>query len=736
MPYLISRNTILIILISLMIIPCHTVDTNEGSVLQSDEHDKSRDFNGISSFVEDGVDKEKMEMRKKRQILDKCIDTSEQETGITTCPLGTSLYPDRFDCCIDCPRNGTGSDCELSSCNVVLTCSSAFYGAPSSLELGKSKIRFLSEDVFHGLSGIMSLNLYENTITALPEYVFRDLYQLRLLDLGTNNITDLPPKVFKGLGYLGYLDLSKNNIASLHSTIFYDLVELRTLFLQHNKLAVIQHNVFSRLSKLTELHLQNNVIMVLHESTFICMAIDLDGQSQGTLTNETLLQTTMILQNLQQLDLSHNQLKHLPKLPSSLTDLSIVGNKIEVQEKMFENLNSLGTLHTDTPFMCCVKPASVDDGNCFETNLPLWECTFKPEKCKPKGDPLSSCSALVRSSVLRVCLWIIGMCALIGNLFVIIYRLFLDRDTLTKNYSLFTLNLALSDLLMGIYLLIIGIFDAYYNGVYAWNDHIWRTSILCATAGVLASVSSEMSTFVILMVTLDRLIVIMFPLSRLSKFNITWKHALVVSLSLWVVAITLAVIPVFAVQSYFKGKFYSQSGVCLALPLTADEIPGTGYSFAIFVCLNSIFFAVVFAGQICIFVSLKRSGRRMASTQNRQREMTVAVTLFFVVMSDFCCWFPIGIMGVLSRCGIRIPSDVYAWVMVFVLPINAAINPLLYTGTAVWRIRRKFQSKCTRDHTIQCVSVHPLPFRTFLVARALAIRNTPQVTVFDPISTQ
>ncbi|XP_033752655.1 G-protein coupled receptor GRL101-like [Pecten maximus] len=473
----------------------------------------------------------------------------------------------------------------------------------------------------------------------------------------------------------------------LHNNLFSDMVNLYSLFLGHNKITVIHRYAFNGLSKLKELHLQNNGIAVLHDNVFTVPT----GQRQLVMNNGSSQPTSTSLLNLDTLDLSNNFLTHLPNLPSSLSYLNVMGNKLEVLEKMFKGLDILENINTDTPFMCCVKPASVNDDSCFETDLPLWECIYSPEKCKPKGDAISSCFALVGSTALRVCLWIIGMSALVGNIFVIIYRLFLDRENITKSYSLFTLNLAISDLLMGVYLLIIGIFDAYYDGVYAWNDQKWRNSALCTTAGVLSSVSSEMSTFVILMVTVDRLIVIMFPLSRLSRLSMTWKHALIISMTFWIVSITLAVIPIFAVQSYFKGEFYSQSGVCLALPLTGDEHPGTGYSFAVFVCLNSIFFVVIFVGQICIFISLKRSGRRMASTQNRKREMTVAITLFFVVLSDFCCWFPIGVMGVLSRYGVKIPDEVYAWVMVFVLPINAAINPFLYTATAIWRMRQKLR---------------------------------------------
>ena len=33
--------------------------------------------------------------------------------------------------------------------------------------------------------------------------------------------------------------------------------------------------------------------------------------------------------------------------------------------------------------------------------------------------------------------------------------------------------------------------------------------------------------------------------------------------------------------------------------------------------------------------------------------------------------------------GFAIPNDVYAWTAVFILPINSAINPFLYTISAI-----------------------------------------------------
>ncbi|XP_033753172.1 G-protein coupled receptor GRL101-like [Pecten maximus] len=660
---------------------------------------KNRDFNkNTEHFVKFVVDRkyENREKRVKRQVLKECPQRRLRDMENNSCPPETSRQLVKYECCIHCLDSETGGGCEPYDCTAIHACSSVQeplldVNKDDSLFNGLTKVNYLNltyknitvlpDNVFYGLSDLASCSLSLNRIRVLPHNVFSGLSKLTYLDLSGNIIQDLPHNVFSGLSKLSYLDLSFNTIHNLPHNVFSGLSNLAYLDLSFNTIQDLPHNVFHGLSNLTYLNLSNNNIGDFPHDIFNGL-YDLTHLILGD--NEIAVLPFDIFN-----DLSNNALTQLPRLPSNLSYLNIVGNNLRVTEHMFEGLDNLDKLFTDVPFMCCVKPPSVEDNNCRETKNPLWMCIWDPDLCKSEGDAISSCFALIGSTVLRVCLWLIGIFALIGNLIVISYRLFLDRENITKSYSIFTLNLAISDLLMGIYLLIIAVVDVYYNNIYAWNDYDWRNSMLCTMAGVLSNVSSEMSTFLVLLVTIDRLIVIISPLSRLTRWSISWKLTLLVSVSLWIVSITIAVIPIVAMQSYFKGEFYSQSGVCLALPLTGDERPGTDYSFAVFVCLNSIIFAVIFIGQICICKSLRRSGRCITSSQSRQRERTVATTLFFVVMTDFCCWFPIGVMGVVSRYGVKIPDSVYAWVMVFVLPINAAINPFLYTASAIWRKRKQ-----------------------------------------------
>ena len=173
-------------------------------------------------------------------------------------------------------------------------------------------------------------------------------------------------------------------------------------------------------------------------------------------------------------------------------------------------------------------------------------------------------------------------------------------------------------------------------------DEQWRNSNWCTAAGVLSTISSEASVFFLCLITLDRLLVIKFPFGTV-RFEP--KKAHICSGVCWLISIILSIIPVLY-TSHFQNKFYSKTGVCVALPLSRDKPPGWIYSVTIFVGLNFCTFILVAAGQISIFSELRRSASGMQKTQKtRKRDLKVARNLILVATTDFLCWFPIGVMG-------------------------------------------------------------------------------------------
>ncbi|KAE9534829.1 hypothetical protein AGLY_008121 [Aphis glycines] len=73
-------------------------------------------------------------------------------------------------------------------------------------------------------------------------------------------------------------------------------------------------------------------------------------------------------------------------------------------------------------------------------------------------------------------------------------------------------------------------------------------------------------------------------------------------------------------------------------------------------------------------------------------ESAMAWRMSLLVATDAACWVPIIGLGLWSLAGFTVPPQVFAWVAVFVLPLNAAVNPVLYTLSAVPIIRRSVVS--------------------------------------------
>lgn len=69
--------------------------------------------------------------------------------------------------------------------------------------------------------------------------------------------------------------------------------------------------------------------------------------------------------------------------------------------------------------------------------------------------------------------------------------------------------------------------------------------------------------------------------------------------------------------------------------------------------------------------------RRAASVMISDYEF--AIRFFFIVLTDSCCWVPIITLKFLAFSNVDVSGDIYAWIIIFVLPLNAAVNPLLYT---------------------------------------------------------
>ncbi|CAH1800939.1 unnamed protein product [Owenia fusiformis] len=349
--------------------------------------------------------------------------------------------------------------------------------------------------------------------------------------------------------------------------------------------------------------------------------------------------------------------------------------------------------------LCCIVPPTV-------------------KECIPQPDHLSSCEDLVKNDILRVSLWTIGICILLGNSAVIAIRSREDGTRQSIN-KLLVVNLSLSDMIMGVYIIIIAVMDMKYRETYFQNREVWTQSGLCMASGFIASLSSEMSVYILVVMTLDRFLKIVFPFKMWLHFS--KRVVLCVLVFGWILCTTLTALPLLPLNYFSPHEFYTQSGFCLPLMLNYDSAKeamfnkamlnqhesteleesialdrqnmqqqyshfnGWEYSFALFNVVNLIAFVLIATGYLAIFFATRISRLKSKQCSGQEKERKMAAKLMWIVATDFCCWVPVIIMGFLTYYKVQLPGEIVAYVSIFVLPINSAINPILYTfSTLPW----------------------------------------------------
>uniref|UniRef100_A0A8D8WWW8 G-protein coupled receptor GRL101 n=2 Tax=Cacopsylla melanoneura TaxID=428564 RepID=A0A8D8WWW8_9HEMI len=497
----------------------------------------------------------------------------------------------------------------------------------------------------------IQINCTSQNISYIPDAE----YQITKFYLANNSIHEF---AFEKLDRLIYLDLSNNSIASLSPYQFSYLWRLQVLYLQSNQIHIIPNNSFYGLPSLRVLHLQGNNIEILKAMAFYGLSslatLDLSHQKMGKIEPDAFIG----LRSLTVLDLSFNQLIRLDEgtlrgLPALLS-LDVRNNHLKViGTNVFRSVPTLNKLLTDEFRFCCLARHT--------------------STCLPPPDEFSSCEDLMSNIVLRVCIWILGGVAIVGNISVIAWRSRYRRCN--QVHSFLITNLALGDLLMGCYLLVIALVDIHYRGVYFIYDSDWRSSQLCSIAGFISTFSSELSVITLTVITLDRFLAIIFPF-RVRRLEMTRTKTLMAGG--WTLAGIISALPLLRID-YFR-NFYGRSGVCLALHITPDYPNGWEYSVFVFLVLNLVSFTTIACGYLWMFYVARTTQNAVSLKKERKTsESAMAWRMTLLVATDAACWVPIITLGLLSVAGLSIPPQVFAWIAVFVLPLNAAVNPVLYT---------------------------------------------------------
>eukprot|EP00058_Branchiostoma_floridae_P026199 XP_002611689.1 hypothetical protein BRAFLDRAFT_63627 [Branchiostoma floridae] len=432
------------------------------------------------------------------------------------------------------------------------------------------------------------------------------------------------------------LFLQVNNLGVLRGQPFENLTDLQTLNLKWNKITYIEVFVFAGLQNLQKLEMEENL---------------LDERSLRVLCQD--------LPTVEWLELERNSISSIG--PETLQGCQV----LTVLNLSWNPMTELSAdLFVDIPYLQSLYFSKFQ------------YCGFTPHvrSCKPNSDGISSFEDLLANVVLRTCVWVVSIVTCTGNTGVIIGRTAIKQEN--KVHSFFIQNLCASDLIMGVYLLIIGTKDVMLRGVYNQHAEEWKTGYGCKLSGFLAMLSAEVSVLLLTYMSVERFLCVVFPYRDNRPDR--WQAGMTILL-IWLGGFLLALVPLM-VPEYF-GNFYGSNGVCFPLHLHEPYMAGWEYSAFVFIGINFSSLLVIMAAYIGMFISIQRTRSSIATPFSLLSDMSFAKRFFFIVLTDSLVWLPITAIKFMALTSGPISGTTYAWIVVFVLPINSAVNPILYSLT-------------------------------------------------------
>ena len=413
------------------------------------------------------------------------------------------------------------------------------------LDISGNKLSRIDRSTFKNLVSLDYLNLARNTISFLPN--LENLNKLSILDISINSLQNLSQSTFKGLHNLEFLNLSYNNFADLPQITFQELVSLISLDLSHNNLSRIYEETFHNQSNLVRLSIAGNSLKYLHIKSFFELKklSHLDLQENRI----TILHAKVFLSliNLQFLNLSANSVQTIPSnifniVSERFQSVDLRDNELLlVTHDSFEGLSNSVNILVDNFATCCF----MENKSCVSTfSRPVY----------------LTCKRMLDKFLLRILMWVLGMSAVVFNLLVFCFRC-AEKDG-GKVQKFLISNLSLSDLIMGVSMVLLAGADAYFGVYFPSYASSWRSGSLCKLAGILSILSSEASVFFITLISFDRFLAVKYTFSSRRLGPTSVKVCVGI---LWFVSGILSVIPTLLSSVY--PHVYEVSEVCVGIPL-------------------------------------------------------------------------------------------------------------------------------------------------------------------------
>ncbi|XP_077437302.1 lutropin-choriogonadotropic hormone receptor-like [Vanacampus margaritifer] len=281
--------------------------------------------------------------------------------------------------------------------------------------------------------------------------------------------------------------------------------------------------------------------------------------------------------------------------------------------------------------------------------------------CTPVPDDFNPCEDLL-GPILGNVTWIIAFFTIVANLTVLVMLLFTSRKLTISRFLI--CNLALADLCMGLYLMLIARMDCQSRHEYYNHATDWQTGPGCDMSGFLTMFSSELSVYTLTVISFERWHTIINAMDLNKRLGM--HHVVAIMVAGWVFSLLVALLPLVGVSSYSK--------VSVCLPMDIDTKASRAYVMIV-LSLNVVAFLGVCFCYVCIYQSVRKP-----APANHYNDAKLAKRMAVLVFTDFLCMAPISFFAISATLHMPLITVSRSKILLIIFyPINSLCNPFLYT---------------------------------------------------------
>ena len=445
--------------------------------------------------------------------------------------------------------------------------------------------------------------------------------------------------------YAVVLKLPKNHISDICNVFNkLDVLMCILLDLSFNLLRAIKNKCFSKAYYLQSLAINNNKIEYLEQYSFHALVY------------------------LKFLNLTSNPIIHMHRFlihDTKLKILSVMNVSLKnIKPDLFGSIKTNIILTKNYHLCCTVKTGVV---------------------CMAYQPWYISCSDMLPSSILK--LFYVSISILIIVLNILSIALQINAFKTSKMFTIVIISVNINDILCGIYLCLIWIADLSHHGSFHVKEELWRSGLLCLTAFTTILWFTVLTEFVLIFMSLTRLMITMYPLE--TKFKET--KFIVKSL---VFSILCSLLFSTCIALVFKiAEKYSTLSLCL--PFIDPTHSQLIIKFITYVTTGTQFGAsiTIVIMHILLIIEVRKFQKEIKKC-GKESNVALITQLLLVTLSNILCWFPAGCVYISAIFLSTYPIDLVIWTTVIGVPVNSFINPFIFIVTTV-RKMNYLKSKVT-----------------------------------------